>query len=83
MDSLWYFQNCLLASLPATRWRTALCQPMLVDGPMVMLLTLLTTRVLSLELRQVVDILVDDNVQVILLVVRRHVGGAKRLRHGG
>ena len=22
IDSLWYFQNCLLASLPATRWRT-------------------------------------------------------------
>jgi hypothetical protein len=29
MESLWYFQNCLEASFPATRWRTEVCQRMM------------------------------------------------------
>jgi hypothetical protein len=43
--------------------------------------TLLSTRVLLLELGQVVDIVIDDDVEVVGLVVRRNVVGCEGLRH--
>lgn len=45
--------------------------------------TLLAARVFILELCQVVDILVNDDVEVVGLVVRRDVGGRESLRHFG
>lgn len=44
-------------------------------------LTLLSSRVLILELGQVVDVLVDDDVEIVRLVVRRHVAGGKCFGH--
>jgi hypothetical protein len=43
--------------------------------------TLLSTRVLFLELGQVVDIVIDNDVQVVGLVVRRNVVGCEGFRH--
>jgi hypothetical protein len=43
--------------------------------------TLLSARVLLLELSQVVDIVIDNNVEVVGLVVRRNVVGCEGFRH--
>ena len=41
------------------------------------------TRMIVLELCQVIDIAINDNVQVRSLVMRRNVGSSKHLGHGG
>jgi hypothetical protein len=43
--------------------------------------TLLSARVLLLELGQVVDIVIDNDVEVVGLVVRRNVVGCEGFRH--
>lgn len=74
MLSLWYFQNCFDASLPATRCSTVACQcrPERVRRATP---TLLSSGMLVLELGQIVHVLIDNDPQIVGLVVRRHVGG--------
>ena len=43
--------------------------------------TLLSARVLLLELGQVVDIVIDNDVEVVGLVMRRNVVGCEGFRH--
>lgn len=87
MPSLWYFQNCLDASLPATRWRIFLppnqCHPFVSDCSCAdsWWNWWLRTRVVILKLGQVVNVAIDCDVQVTGLVVRRHVAGGKCLGH--
>jgi sulfur carrier protein ThiS len=78
MLSLWYFQNCLEASLPATRWRTAGSQPTNY-AYLLGTLTLLSSRMIVLKLGQVVDILVDNDVEVVGFVVGGHIGSGETL----
>jgi hypothetical protein len=87
MPSLWYFQNCLEASLPATRWRIflppgfgALARrtpaPLENGGARQKL-----TRMVILEGRQVIHVAVDSDVEAVRLVVGRHLGGSEDLGH--
>ena len=68
MLSLWYFQNCFEASLPATRVRTRETSACHARNQRVFH-TFLATWMLILELGQVVDVLVNDDVEVGRLVM--------------
>lgn len=82
MPSLWYFQNCLEASLPPTRWRIFFppgCSSCIIGQRKE--LDLHPIACTDLELGQVVDILVDDDPQRVGLVMRLDVGFGERTRH--
>ena len=69
MPSLWYFQNCLEASFPATRVRTADAKSECSRGKGADIpeerwarqLTFLAAGMLMLKFRQVIDIFVDHD----------------------
>ncbi len=78
------FQNCLLASLPPTRWRTTnSVRSYRYTHVIAALLTLLATRMLLLELGQIVDILINDDPEVGGLVVRCYVACLECFCHLG
>lgn len=82
MPSLWYFQNCLEASLPATRDRIFL--PPGYYQPSLRELRICGGRlawVLVLELGKIVDILVHDDPEVVGFVMRRDVASCEGFRH--
>jgi len=84
MPSLWYFQNCWLASLPATRVRIFLPprQRRHQLDPRVRAKGRANTWMFILELGEVVDVLVDDDVEVGGLVMRCDIALGESFGHG-
>lgn len=82
MPSLWYFQNCLDASFPATRVRIFFPPIVVLVRPSFAPQDGLQTWMLILESSQVVHILVNDDVEVFCAVVRRNICGGESLGHG-
>ena len=89
MPSLWYFQNCFDASLPATRVRIFLppVEDSLLDfGPSFGWKSGRAeegnhTWMLICKGSQIVDIFIHNDIEIIGLIVRRHVRLRKGLRH--
>lgn len=76
----------ILASNARKDWKSTLV-PIINDAPCAWKVrgkrTLLPARVLFLELREVINILVNDNPKVLRVVVRLNIGEREGLRHGG